>query len=147
MGLHHCRIGSQVFSRGIDFPIGKLLEENPSARSKHGDQLPKSHIPLRNVSEHKAGAYKIEGSLGERVRDDIVLSNFEVGETKLLQKASINVGDQNMASGRNALAKPLSDGAAALAHFQVIPDWDQLRDHPGDGGIGIENLREGGDTG
>src|SRR5439155_20271871 len=117
MGLHHCRIGSQEFSRGIDFPIGKLLEENPSARSKHGDQLPKSHIPLRNVSEHKTGVYKIEGSLGERVRDDIVLSNFEVGETTLLQKASINDGDLNLASGLNEHAMLICYGAAALAHY------------------------------
>ena len=65
--------------------------------------------------------YEIEGCLGQRISNDVVMGYFEVRSAKSLEKACVNVGDNYAAAGANPFAQPRGDGSATASHFQAVP--------------------------
>lgn len=71
--------------------------------------------------EHEAGVDQIESGVGQRVGDDVVLDDLQVGRSVSGNPTDVQVGSQHPAGCADLFGHPPSYRSAAGADLQAVP--------------------------
>src|SRR5262249_7484799 len=71
--------------------------------------------------EHQPGVNQVERAFRQEVGDNVVPTNLEIRTLERVEKACVDVGDQNAARSADALAHPAGDRASSASDLQAVP--------------------------
>lgn len=102
-----------------------VLVDEPTAGAEAGRHLPdRLLLAVPEVEQHESGADQVERpglQLVERVVEDVVLHDLEVGKVQPGQVPGVEVGRDHLAVRTHLLGQPDRHGAAPGTHLETPP--------------------------